>query len=211
MLESIISALSSLSPIGIFVVTFLIAYIENLFPPSPSDVLLVFVGTLCGIGTVSFETTLIVATAGSISGFSTAYWIGRGYGRDIIKKGWVPFVTESLIERVDTWFARYHGLIIVANRFLAGTRAVISFAAGISRMPFPRTLLYCLVSAAAWNALLIYIGMQVGSRWREVDALLSVYGWVVTGILVIVVAVWLIRKRKRRSREPENQRTREPD
>lgn len=201
MVESIITTLNSLPPVGIFIATFLIAYVENLFPPSPSDVLLVFIGTLCGIGTVSFETTLIVATTGSVTGFSTAYWIGRKYGRGIVEKGWVPFITTSLIDRVEKWFDKYNGLIIVVNRFLAGTRAVISFAAGIAKMPFPRTVIYCLVSAAAWNALLIYIGMQVGSRWREVDSILSVYGWVVTGIVVLLVVVWYIRKKKKRRLE----------
>ncbi|MBI2794103.1 MAG: DedA family protein [Ignavibacteria bacterium] len=199
MLESIIQTLSELPPAGIFIVTFLVAYIENLFPPSPSDLVLVFIGTLVGIGTVAFLPTAVAATFGSVAGFATAYWIGRKYGRTIIEKGWVPFITISLLEKVYRWFEKYHGLIIIGNRFLAGTRAVISFAAGITRLPFPRTAFYSALGAFAWNSLLIWMGMQVGTRWREIDKILSAYGWVATGLIVTIMIIFIIRKRRRRS------------
>ena len=71
--EKTIVWLQHLSPLGVMVAIFLIAYIENIFPPSPSDVLLVFAGTLIGLGTVGFVPALIVATLGSTLGFMTAY------------------------------------------------------------------------------------------------------------------------------------------
>lgn len=194
MLESIVTFLQSLPPWGVLGVTFLIAYIENLFPPSPSDVLLVFCGTIVGIGTVGFVPMLIVATVGSVTGFSTAYWLGRKYGTRIAEKRWVPFLNMDTIGRVQRWFDKYHGLIIVVNRFLSGTRAVISFAAGITAMPFPRTVLYCTISAAVWNALMILLGMQFGSRWRDVDQYLSAYGTVITILLVAAIVGWFVWK-----------------
>ena len=201
MIETLVELAQSLPVWGILLGTFIVTYIENLFPPSPSDLLLVFIGTLVGIGVIDFTTTLVVATAGSVAGFASAYGIGRRYGRSLIEKGWVPFISVALIEKVEQWFDRYHGLIIVGNRFLAGTRAVISFAAGMTHLPFPRTTLYCAISAAAWNAILIVVGMQLGSRWREVEGFLSVYGWAVLGLIVVALIIWFIRKRKRRNQE----------
>src|SRR5262245_65012532 len=77
MMDQFISWLQELSPIAVLALMFSIAYIENIFPPSPSDVLLVFVGTLVGIGTVDYWPALIVATLGSTTGFMTAYLLGR--------------------------------------------------------------------------------------------------------------------------------------
>ncbi len=199
MIETLVTFFQGLPPTGVLALTFGIAYIENLFPPSPSDVLLVFIGTIVGIGVVGFVPTLVAATAGSVLGFSTAYGLGRRYGDAIADSPMVPFITRDLIVKVERWFDKYHGLIIVANRFLAGTRAVISFVAGISKLPFPRTLVYCAVSAALWNALLLTIGVNVGERWRDVDQYISAYGWVVTGLLAIGITVWIYRKRKRRT------------
>ena len=181
---------------GVLIGTFAFAYIENLFPPSPSDVILVFVGTLVGIGTIGFAETLVVATIGSVAGFATAYGIGRRYGRSMIEKGWLPFISLPLLDKVEAWFNKYHGWIIVGNRFLAGTRAVISFAAGMTKMPFTKTTVLCTVSALAWNAILVFVGMQVGTRWREVDTFLSAYGWAVLGVVAVVAVVWWVRKRR---------------
>src|SRR6266511_2531951 len=72
-MEQAISWLQTLPPVGVLAVMFLIAYIENIFPPSPSDAALVFAGTLIGIGVIGFAPALIVATLGSVLGFMTAY------------------------------------------------------------------------------------------------------------------------------------------
>ncbi len=199
MVESFVAFAQELPVWAILVSTFVIAYIEHLFPPSPSDVLLAFIGTLVGIGVVSLVPTLVAATAGSVTGFATAYWIGRRYGRGLLESRWMPFITPEMIDRVNTWFDRYHGLIIIGNRFLAGTRAVIAFAAGMARLPFPRTVVYSGISAAVWNLLLLYAGILLGSRWQEVGQWLSIYGWVIIGLAAVFVGVLLFRKWKRRS------------
>lgn len=197
MIEAIVEFLQTLPPWGILAVAFFVAWVEHVFPPSPSDVLLVFAGTLIGIGTVGFVPMVVVSTIGSTLGFGTAYWLGRRYGMQIVASRWVPFLTPDLMARVNRWFERYHGLVIVLNRFMAGTRAVIAFAAGIAKLPFPRTVVYCTLSAAAWNTLLLFVGSQLGSRWREADGILATYGWVVTGILVLVIGVVIWRRRKK--------------
>ena len=199
MIESIIVVLQQLPAEGILAMAFLFAFVENLFPPSPSDVLLVVLGTLVGAEIVGFVPTLIAATSGSVLGFTAAYALGARYGERLADSPLVPFITRDLIARVEAWFAKYHGLIVLGNRFLAGTRAVVSFVAGITRQPFSRTVILCAISATAWNAILIYAGSAVGENWRNIDRWLSVYGWVVTGLLVVAGIIWHIRKRQRRS------------
>lgn len=201
MIEPIIGVLEHLPAAGILALAFAFAFIENLFPPSPSDVILVVLGTLVGTGVVGFVPTLVAATGGSVLGFAAAYALGARYGEALAESPLVPFITPSLITRVESWFAKYHGLIVLGNRFLAGTRAVVSFVAGITHQPFPRTVLLSAVSATLWNALLIYAGSALGENWRTIDSWLSVYGWAVTGVLAVTVLVWFIRKRKRRSQE----------
>ena len=198
MVESFVAFAQELPVWAILLSTFVIAYIEHLFPPSPSDVLLAFIGTLVGIGVVGLVPTLIVATVGSVTGFASAYWIGRRYGRSLLESRWVPFITSGMIDRVNAWFDRYHGLIIVGNRFLAGTRAVIAFAAGMAHLPFPRTVIYSALSATVWNLLLLYAGILLGSQWQQIDHWLSIYGWVIVGLAAVTVLILIIRKWKRR-------------
>src|SRR5262245_48857993 len=81
LIEQMIGWLQQLQPEGVLAFMFVVAYIENLFPPSPSDVLIIFAGTLIGLGTVGFTSSLIITTLGSTTGFMTAYLLGRYFDR----------------------------------------------------------------------------------------------------------------------------------
>lgn len=199
MLEFVVSIVTGWPVWGLLLATFVVVYIENLVPPWPGDVLLVFMGTLVGMDVLGIWPALLASTAGSFAGFASAYGLGRKYGEAIAQSPWVPFITPPLIVKVERWFDKYHGLIIASNRFLAGTRAVISFTAGIVKMPFPRTMIYATLSSLAWNYMLLSVGTHLGSRWRDIDSYIATYGWIITGILVVAVAVIWWRKRKRRT------------
>lgn len=197
MIEHLVDLAQSLPVWALLVSVFVATFIEHIVPPSPSDVFVAFIGTLVGIGVLDFGTTLLVATVGAVGGFAGAYGIGRRYGRSILEHRWVPFITAELIDRVNAWFDRYHGAIIVGNRFLAGTRAVIAFAAGMAKLPLPRTLLYSALSATAWNAVLLWAGMALGSQWQRIDYWLRVYGWIILGVVTVVGALWILRRQRR--------------
>jgi membrane protein DedA with SNARE-associated domain len=189
-----------LNPLWIYGVLFVIAYIENIFPPSPSDLLIVFGGSLVGLGKISFIAALLTATAGSTLGFVTMYIVGDWFGIAIIEKKRIAFLPLDAIHKVEAWFRRYGYWIIVANRFMSGTRAVISFFAGMSELRLGKTTVLCFLSALVWNAILIYGGTLLGANWRSIGNYLSAYSRVITLLIGLIAAGWLIfwlyRKKK---------------
>ena len=202
MLEEGIRWMQQAPPWGVLLLMFFIAYIENVFPPSPSDVLLVFAGTMIGVGTVGFTTSLLVATAGSTAGFVSAYLLGRYFEGHVVSGRFSRFLPANAIHQVEGLFQRYGYGVIVANRFLAGTRAIVSFFAGMSRMNLLKTTVLCAISAAVWNAMLLYLGKLFAGNWRTVAEYLQVYSVVVTAIVGVALAVYLwfyFRRRKQSS------------
>lgn len=204
--QSIIEWLQGLSPLGIYGALFFATYIENLVPPSPSDVVMLFIATLIGIGTINFVPALAVATVGSVSGFLTAFYLGRRFGRALTNSNRFPFITKKSVRKVDEWFDKYGYGVIVINRFMAGTRAVVSFFAGMSEMDVKRTTFFCTISALAWNSLVIWLGSFLGENWQKGEEILSRYGLVVSIIFGAIVLFFLIRwivKRVRGTKEEE--------
>ncbi|HVK39736.1 MAG TPA: DedA family protein [Candidatus Kapabacteria bacterium] len=201
MTESIIQWLQGLPPLGVYAALFFTAYIENLFPPAPSDVVMLFIATLAGMGLIGIVPSIAIATAGSVSGFMTAFWIGRRFGRRLVESNRLPFITEKALAKVDGWFERWGYGVVIANRFLAGTRAVISFFTGMSRLKFLPTTLLCVVSALAWNSLIIWLGSLLGANWRDGIVYVQRYGQVVVAVLVVLALVWGVRKFIRYRRE----------
>lgn len=193
MIEDILSRIGELTPFWIYVSLFIFAYIENVFPPSPSDLVVVIGGSLVGTGTLNFIPTLFVTTTGSILGFMTLFFIGWMLDKKVIKSGKLKFISLEAVLKVEAWFNKYGFWIIALNRFLPGTRAVVSFFAGMSRLDVKKTVILSTISAFLWNFLIIYLGMLFGENVEKVDRLLDTYSNIVIVATVIIVLFFALR------------------
>lgn len=193
MFENILNSLTDFPPLLIYASLFFFSFIENIFPPSPSDVVIVVAGTLISTSVISFFPTLLVTTIGSVMGFMTLFFVGTQVDKRIIEKGKFKFISREALEKVEKWFSKFGYWIILGNRFLSGTRAVISFFAGLSALNFRKTLLFSFLSSAVWNLLIISLGVMFGNNVAVVDSYLKTYSNMVL-ILTIVIVVLLIAK-----------------
>lgn len=192
-MEDFISSLIHLDPALVILAVLAVALLENLIPPFPSDALVVAAGSLVGLGTVGYVEVLFAATVGSTLGFVVMYHIGKWFGHRILAEGRLPFFPPEALRTVHAWFERYGYWLIIANRFLAGTRAVVAFFAGMSDLKLGTTVALSFVSALLWNAILVTAGFVLGNNWERVGFYLSTYSQIVTGIVILVVIILVIR------------------
>ena len=202
MFESILNQISSFPPVWIYITLFLFAFVENVFPPSPSDFVVVVGGSLIATGTIDFIPTLILTSLGTIIGFMVLFYIGSTVDKKVIHSGKFKFIPVDAIDKVEIWFKKYGYGIILANRFMPGTRAVISFFAGLSHLDVKKTIILSTISAFAWNALILYLGYIFGDNVELVDQYLTTYTNIVIGITVVVALFFIIRfyLRKKKSK-----------
>jgi membrane protein DedA with SNARE-associated domain len=193
MFENILSDISRLTPFWLYVVLFFFSFIENVFPPSPSDLVVVIGGSLIGTGTIHFIPTLILTTVGSVLGFMTLFLIGSLLDKKVLHAGKIKVISLEGLDKVESWFNRYGYGIILANRFLPGTRSVISFFAGMSRLDIKKTVLYSTFSAIVWNVIIIYLGVIFGHNVELVDRYLSTYDNIAIGATVFIILFFIIR------------------
>jgi membrane protein DedA with SNARE-associated domain len=207
-MESLVSYLINLDPWAVYAVVGGIAFIENVFPPFPSDVFVVAAGSLVGLGHVDPIILVLVTTTGSTAGFMTMYGIGHWVGAHVLETGRIRFLPPEQVRTVEMWFQRYGYGVVVANRFLAGTRAVVSFFAGMSRLPILLCVGLSFVSAAVWNLLLVEAGHALGSNWEQIILYLDAYGKTVTSIVVVAALGYLAfrvfgQRSRKNKKDPE--------
>ncbi len=118
MLEEVLSQLSSMPEISIYLVLFLFSFIENVFPPSPSDVVVVVGASLIASTKMGFIPVLIITSIGSALGFVLMYFVGKFFGEKVVRTGKLKFISKQAMENVDRWFNKYGYKLIAANRFL---------------------------------------------------------------------------------------------
>ncbi len=193
MFEDILNNISSFTPFWIYVTLFLFAFVENVFPPSPSDLVVVIGGSLVSTGVISFIPALLLTTIGSVVGFMILFYFGSTVDRKIVHSGKYKYIPVDAIEKVELWFKKYGYYVIIANRFLPGTRSVISFFAGMSMMDAKKTILLATLSSFVWNAIIIYLGYIFGNNVSVVDKYLSTYSNIAIAITVVVVIILVMK------------------
>lgn len=204
-METLVAYLADLDPVWVYVSVGCIAFIENVFPPFPSDVLVVAAGSFSAVKNVDPVLIVAIATGGSTLGFVTMYAIGGWFGRKILDAGRISFLPLEKVAQVEAWFRRYGYAVIVANRFLAGTRAVVSFFAGVSDLRLLPCVVLSFVSALIWNSLLVLAGHSLGENWREILVYMESYGELVTGLFIVALIGFLVyRAYTNRSEAPSD-------
>jgi len=193
MFQHLFSSLSTFDPLLIYSLIILIPFIEHLFPPSPSDVVIVLAGSLIVTGTINFFAALVLSTVGSELGFMILYYIGMQTDKKLVHTGKLKFISAEAVLKAEAWFVKYGFALILFNRFLSGIRAVISFFAGLSELNLRQTIILSSIGIVVWNAILLGLGILFGYNLRVIDKFFSNYtlGMVIT--TAVIGSYFLIR------------------
>ena len=183
----------------------LLVFLENLFPPIPSEVVLPFAGFVASDedSIATLIGMIIAATIGSIAGalllYALAAWIGRErLIRFLVRYGkWLQLTPED-VARAERWFDKRAVLAVLVGRCVPLIRSVVSIPAGFRRMPIATFLLYTLIGSLIWNTALIGAGYLLREQWEDVEPIMSWFQYVVIGAIVVAVA-WFVWTRRRAS------------
>lgn len=180
-----------------------VMFIENVFPPIPSEAVLPFAGFQVELGNLSLFAALVASTAGSVVGALVLYGIGRVGGRPLVERygRYLRYSTKDL-DRAEAWFERYGGNVVFWCRMIPLARSVVSVPAGAAEMPLLKFTVLTTLGTLAWNALLIGAGYALGSQWERVSEAASAYSSIALVVMAVAAAgfgVWWWRRRRSRS------------
>lgn len=179
-------------------VAFLI-FLENLFPPIPSEAILPLAGFLAGQGRMLLPVVIAAATLGAVAGALVLYGLGAWFGdrriRWLVNRygRWLA-LTEDDLDLANGWFDCHGGKAVLLCRLLPIVRSLISIPAGLRRMPMSIFVLYTAVGAGLWNSVLVIAGWWLGENWEEVGDYVSYLEYPVI-IVVILAIAWYVWKR----------------
>ncbi len=205
-LRSFTEWVSMLHPSVIVLLISLVAYLENVVPPIPGDLVVVFAGFLASEGVIRIFPIYMGTTVASVVGFMSMYYVGvylRGKSNQLNDpKFWMRrFLDPKHLKKARIWMNRWGQWVVVGNRFLAGTRSVIAVTAGYSNTNLPITTVSSLISSLLWNGLLLFAGYLIHENWQLIGEYLSIYSRTTMVLIALAVGlVWFLRKRRKKRR-----------
>lgn len=191
----------------------LAVFLENLFPPIPSEPVLAAAGIAASNGQLGYVEALVWCTIGSITGAWALYWLGRLLGLERLRRiaDKLPLVKVTDIDRTQAWFDRHGSKAVFFGRMVPLFRSFISIPAGVTKMPFWKFSLLTALGSGIWNTGFISAGFFLGENWHAIEPVMDVLQYVILAAIG-VWAVWFVvtRIRERRARTEANTGAHDP-
>jgi membrane protein DedA with SNARE-associated domain len=189
------SLMSSLGYWGIGLLMFL----ENLFPPIPSELIMPLAGFTVAQGKMNFGIAVVAGTIGTMAGTYAWYYLGRlvNYQRlqswtDRYGK-WIR-VTAQDIDRVNDWFNKYGSKAVFFGRMVPGIRTLISLPAGMNQMPFVTFTIYSTLGTAIWTLALTTAGFLLGDNYTSIEQYIAPISKLVLFGLIGLIGYFIFKK-----------------
>ena len=186
--------------IGLVGVALLVA-LENIFPPIPSELVLLLTGFNVSQSRFGYVGAVAFATIGSVAGAWVLYGVGRVLNEERFERllAWagkfLGFKRKDIDKGFD-WFERHGGMVVFFGRLVPIVRSVVSVPAGADKMPIVRFSLLTAAGSLVWNSIWVAIGWGLGDQWEKAgvwgDRLQ--YATIAVGAIVLL---WLVVRARR--------------
>jgi membrane protein DedA with SNARE-associated domain len=195
MAEWINGLMSSLGYWGIGLLMFL----ENLFPPIPSELIMPLAGFTVAQGKMNFGIAVFAGTVGTMIGTYVWYYLGRlanyqrlqtwteRYGK------WI-MVTAHDLDRVNNWFNQHGSKAVFFGRMVPGIRTLISLPAGINNMPLMTFTIYSTIGTLIWTVGLTAAGLLLGDNYASIEGYIAPVSKLVLFGLIGLLGYWVFKK-----------------
>ena len=179
---------------------FFLMILESALIPIPSEIIMPFSGFLSSTGTLDPLLVTLSGSIGNLVGSVLTYYLGIKAGRKfILKYGKYILFKKEHLETTENLFKRYGDRISFAGRLLPAIRTYVSLPAGIGKTNLTKFVTYTFAGSVVWNSMLTYVGMSLGSNWKNIDKY-SVYLDIAALLAVAVFIIWFVYNTKRKSK-----------
>ena len=150
----------------VYALLFLTIFVETgvvVMPFLPGDSLLFVVGTMCGVGLMSYPLAVGLLFVAAVLGDQSNYSIGRYFGPKVFSWPNSRFFNKRAFDKSHAFYERYGGITIILARFAPFLRTFAPFVAGVSEMQRGKFTFYNVVGGAIWVGGIITAGYLFGN------------------------------------------------
>ena len=170
-------------------------FLETVFPPIPSEVIMPVAGVAVGKGRLDLLGVIASGTAGAMMGNIIWYLAARALGHDRLEtfvRRYGKWITISWadVERAHKWFDRNGIIFVLTGRILPTVRSLVSIPAGLLDMRFRNFVIASTIGTAIWTTFLTLLGVKLQEEFSAID---QVLGPISSAILILIFLVYFYR------------------
>lgn len=184
---------------------FFLMLLESTVVPVPSEFVVTPAAYHAASGSLDVWLVILFATVGADIGASINYWVAYFIGRPLVyrfansKIGKMCLLNQGKVEHAEQYFDKNGVISTLIGRLVPGIRHLISIPAGLAKMHYGKFLLYTTIGAAAWHAILAFLGWQLHKVVPEdqLNDKITEYAdyikFVIIGLVVLLIAFFVVK------------------
>lgn len=169
----------------------------------PGETAVLLGGFLADRGHLDLATLVVIVVGCAIAGDTVGYEVGKHLGPRVLR---LRILREhgGRLEHAREMLARRGGPAVFLGRWTAFFRAVMPGIAGLSRMRYPRFLLWNALGGIGWGVTFSLVGYFAGASYEKVASRIGEGAAVVVAAgVVAAVLVWRVRRHRREQAEEQ--------
>ncbi|MCA9781285.1 MAG: DedA family protein [Candidatus Eremiobacteraeota bacterium] len=179
-------------------------FLENVFPPIPSELIMPLAGYMTTQGELSFTGVILAGSVGSLLGQYPLYLLGRQCGLERIRKwasryGYWAAISPKELDRAQRWFEKHGRRTVLLCRLVPTLRSLISIPAGLAEMRPGVFTIFTFIGTTIWTAVLAGLGRRLGDSYDLVERYLNPAGYLVLAFIGVTY-FWRVYRGYRRTR-----------
>lgn len=175
----------------------IVMFLENVFPPIPSEVVLPLAGNMTHDPQFGFTLFGVIfwGMIGSLAGAFFFYYLGKLFGEKRVywiveKVGKFLFVRTDDLDNAFKFFEKHGEWTIFFGRMVPIVRSLISIPAGLAEMNLVKFVGYTILGTSLWNVILVMAGRILGPAWPKVIEIVDVYENIALVLMVLAVVAF---------------------
>jgi membrane protein DedA with SNARE-associated domain len=162
----------------------------------PGESLVLASGFLAHQGILKVDAVMAATALGAVTGDNIGYYLGRRLGRDwLLRHGSRFGLRQKRLAQAEGFFQRQGPKAVFFGRFIGFARALVPFVAGASSMSYRKFAMYDALGASLWTVGFVTLGYALGASWQVAEKWIGRTGFIVAGLIVLVLVVGWIRRR----------------
>lgn len=180
---------------------FLLIFIENIFPPIPSEAVLGIGGLFISKTQLTFVSVLFAATMGSVLGAVALYYIGKYINSPKVRNVFIGKdkllrVDNNSLSKIKNIYVKHERISVFFLRMVPIFRSIVSIPAGMFGMNLIEFIVLTALGSLIWNAIIIFAGMKLGENWTYIETIIKDYTLVIIALVVIIFIIFFIKRKK---------------
>lgn len=150
-----------------YLVVFVAAGADVLFPPIPSETIVITASVLAAQGELVIWFIVPLVALGAFLGDNASYWLGRKIGDPVADRLFSGEKGQARLQWAEGALQRRGVVLIAIGRFIPAGRTATTFAAGSLEMPYREFLFADAIAACIWALYASMLGYLGGETFKE--------------------------------------------